>query len=100
MIVYEFHLKSTERGRTFEDLCASFYRLGTCRRKVDGETGSAVYGVSLNPNTWWMQLLVDDNTPPGVIAAVEAEVSRVMEDQFMKYPHSRDNAPPAERSKT
>lgn len=100
MIVYEFYLKDEVKGQAFEALCDTFYKIpNPIARKVDGQTGSAVYSVSRNPNTHWVQLLVDDNTPEGIITAIEAKIAGLCDTKFAKYTSPHDNLAPLERKR-
>ena len=96
MKVYEFYIDSSSWAKTFDDLTSSFYIIGSKFVRVidkgsvyrefekDGitphskagllVTGSAVYGISLNEITHWMQLLVDDNATPPIITSIEAMI--------------------------
>jgi len=105
MKVYEFYLRDQFRSQAFDTLCDSFYRIGShFVRVVDeggvysdvkkGENdiefphpkagqaviGPAVYSISKNPNTHWVQLLVDDNTPPTTTTAIEARIAALKDD--------------------
>lgn len=75
MFVYEFYLKDATKGKDFEALCEGFYAIGEkFTRKVDNGNGSAVYSVTRNQSTNWVQLLVDDNTPASFITMIEAKI--------------------------
>jgi hypothetical protein len=98
MFVYEFYLKDEVKGQAFEDLCDTFYKIpNPITRKVDGQTGSAVYAVSRNPNTNWVQLLVDDNTSEGILTAIEAKINGLCDAPFNKYSDPHDNIAPREK---
>jgi len=98
MIVYEFYLKGEFKDQAFDELCDAFYKIpNPVSRKVDGVKGSAVYSVSRNMDTNWVQLLVDDNTPAGIITAIEARISSLQDETFIKYTNSQDNVAPQER---
>jgi len=99
MIVYEFYLKDPFKTQVFETLCDSFYKLGNATRKVDGILGSCVSAVSRNPNTNWVQLLVDDNTPSAIITAIEAKINGLCDTTFSKYTDTHDNIAPIERKR-
>jgi hypothetical protein len=101
MIVYEFYLKDAVKGQAFDVLCNTFYKLGNVGkpRKVDGVDGSAVYAISRNPNTNWVQLLVDDNTPEGILTAIEAKINGLCDTTFAKYSSPHDNLAPIERKR-
>ena len=100
MIVYEFYLKEAFKEQAFEALCESFYVIGAkITRKVDGVNGSAVYSVSRNPLTHWVQLLVDDNTPTAIITTIEAKINGLCDTTFAKYPDPKDNIAPIERKR-
>lgn len=106
MKVYEFWLKE-ESAQPFEELCESFYKIGEpIIRKadegtmLDGIKGSAVHSISRNPNTHWVQLLVDDNTPQTTIIVIEARINGLMDDEpFRKYEDDMDNYAPIETPK-
>lgn len=97
MIIYEFWLKEQFKTQAFEALCSAFYKLGNVGelRKTDGVEGSAVYSVSRNLNTHWVQLLVDDNTPEAIITAIEARINGLKDDEpLRKYDDElHDNSP-------
>ena len=98
VIVYEFYLKSEFRRQAFDALCKSFYGLGTAiTRKVDDADGSAVYAISRNPSTHWVQLLVDDNTPQPILTAIEARINGLCDTRFARYTGEQDNVAPVER---
>jgi hypothetical protein len=110
MIVYEFYLKEAFKAQAFDVLCDSFYKLGNVAagkrwdNPKDPETGaavaaSAVYAVSRNSATNWVQLLVDDNTPTGIITAIEAKINGLCDTTFTKYSDSKDNIVPMERKR-
>jgi hypothetical protein len=100
MIVYEFYLKEAFKAQSFEALCESFYGIGTTiTRKVDGASGSAVYAVSRNPATHWVQLLVDDNTPTAILTAIEAKINGLCDTSFAKYTDPKDTIAPIERKR-
>ena len=61
---------------------------------------SPVYTVSRNPNTHWVQLLVDDNTPAQFITAIEARINGLSDDEPMrKYTDDTPNTAPIETPK-
>lgn len=97
MIVYEFFLRGVFKAQVFEVLCESFYGLGNVLRQVDNSESSCVYAVSRNPETSWVQLLVDDNTPEGIITAIEAKIAGLSDGEFAKYASLEDNIAPMER---
>lgn len=97
MIVYEFYLKDEFKDEPFDALCESFYRLGNVTRKVDGAEGSAVYAVSRNPATNWVQLLVDDNTPQPILTAIEARINGLCDTRPARYTSEQDHIAPIER---
>jgi hypothetical protein len=97
MIVYEFYLKDAVKAQAFDVLCNSFIALGNCTRKVDAINGSCVYSVSRNPSTHWVQLLVDDNTPEGILAAIEAKINGLCDAPFNRYSDPHDNIAPREK---
>jgi hypothetical protein len=100
MIVYEFYLKDEFKAQAFDALCDAFYKLGNVAdaRKVDrAEKGSAVYAVSRNPATNWVQLLVDDNVPKEVIGAIEARIQGLCDTKPAKYSSPEDHIAPPER---
>jgi len=126
MIVYEFWLKEQLRNQTFDALCEGFYKIGgKIIRKVDngaveldtfwdwdieefvpnpkaGELirDSAVYSTSRNPDTRWVQLLVDDNATQPIITAIEARIDGLKDDEpFRKYVDDMDNNSPIETPK-
>ena len=99
MIVYEFYLKDQFKTQAFETLCDSFYKIGNATRKADGIIGSCVYAVSRNPNTNWVQLLVDDNTPSAIITAIEAKINGLCDTTHKKYTDPNDNIAPIERKR-
>lgn len=101
MIVYEFYLKDAEKGKAFDALCDSFCKIpNPIIRKVDGATGSAVYAVSRNPNTQWVQLLVDDNTPANILNAIEAKIEALSDQPCDKRTFAYHNVAPSERKRT
>ena len=99
MIVYEFYLKENFKNHPFEVLCQTFYNVGPAfSRKVDGQNGKAVYGVSRNPRSHWVQLLVDDNSPESALTVIEARINGLMSEWgFDCYPNSEDHVAPPER---
>ena len=100
MIVYEFYLKEEFMEQAFQSLCDSFYGVGVeepFKRKVDDTEGSAVYSVSRNALTMWVQLLVDDNTPEPIIRAIEARINGLCDTTFSKYASADDHVAPMER---
>ena len=97
MIVYEFYLKDEFQTEAFDTLCDSFYQLGNVTRKVDRVNGSAVYTVSRNPTTNWVQLLVDDNTPQPILTAIEGRINGLCDTRFARYAAKQDNIAPIER---
>lgn len=99
MIVYEFYLADNFKEQAFDALSNSFFGLGDVSRKRGSVRGCAVYSVSRNPNTHWVQLLVDDNTPEGLITAIESRVKDLCDTQFAKYIEAEDNVAPMERSR-
>ena len=100
MIVYEFYLREEFKDQAFEALCEGFYGLGTAiSRKVDGASGSAVYSVSRNSKTKWVQLLVDDNTPEGILTAIEARINGLSDGAFARYSGEEDHEAPGERAR-
>lgn len=108
MIIYEFWLSPTFREQAFEVLCDGFYNLGRMMGRWDNpedEVGNpidapCVYAVSRNPNTHWVQLLVDDNTPSGFITAIEARINGLKDDHPMReYTSPQNNVAPMERPK-
>lgn len=99
MIVYEFYLNDAFKARAFEALCDSFTKLGNVgkARKVDGVDGPAIYAVSRNPNTNWVQLLVEDDTPGAIITAIESKIDGLCDTtKFAKFSHAQHNIAPAE----
>ena len=101
MIVYEFWLKEQFKEEAFETLTDGFGKIGNpFLRKIDNEMGSAVYSVSRNPRTHWVQLLVDENTPQSTITAIEARINELKDDTpSRKYRDDTDNNAPIETSK-
>lgn len=100
MIVYEFYLGDQFKDQAFNALCDGFYGLGVAAsRKVDGIDGSAVYSVSRNPATRWVQLLVDDNTPEAILTAIEARINGLSDGAFARYEDPDDHVAPMERSR-
>jgi hypothetical protein len=98
MIVIEFYLKSGVPEEAFETLCNTFYNIPSpIVRRVDGQTASAVFAVSKNPNTRWVQLLVDDNAPVEVITAIEARIQGLCDTKPAKYTSAEDHVAPPER---
>lgn len=98
MIVYEFYLRDAFKDRAFEALSGGFIALGEAfTRKVDGEVGTAVYSVSRNQATHWVQLLVDDNTPPAFYTAIEARINGLSDGAFTRYEGASDHLAPRER---
>lgn len=98
MIVYEFYLRKEFNDQAFEALCEVFYALGgPLKRKVDGGEGPAVYSVSQNPATNWVQLLVDDNTPAGIQTAIESRINSLSDGAFEKLSSDQDSVAPMER---
>jgi hypothetical protein len=98
MIVYEFYLKDEFKTQAFDVLCATFYSIGPAvTRKADGKIGSAVYAVSRNPATNWVQLLVDDNAPEAAITVIEARIQGLCDTKPAKYASSEDHVAPPER---
>lgn len=102
IILYEFYLSDAAKGQAFEALCTSFYELGAkVKRVVDGENGSAVYAVSRNPKTNWVQLLVDDNATPDTLKAIETQIAQLNESaNFKKAQSSKHAVAPVEFPKT
>lgn len=105
MIVYEFWLKDEFQSQAFEALVQSFYTIGgVFKRRVDGHIitpdfyhdgsphpdagknhlGPAVYSVSRNVNTHWVQLLVDENTPQPIITAIEARINGLKDNEPLR----------------
>lgn len=101
MKVYEFYLKEEFKAQLFEVLCEGFYNLGNVGkpRKVGGKDGSAVYAISRNPTTNWVQLLVDDNTPTSILTAIEARINGLSDNAPDKFTDEYDNVAPMERAK-
>jgi len=101
MKVYEFWLKDAFRDQAFEALAESFYNIGGhFERAVDGAIAGAVYAVSRNLNTHWVQLLVDDNTPPATLTTIEARINGLSDDEPMRaYTDPNDHVAPMERRK-
>lgn len=103
MIVYEFYLKASEQAsetKTFEVLSDGFLKIGSAMlRKVDGSMGSAAYSISRNLATHWVQILVDDNTPQGIITALEARINGLCDTPFVKYTDPNDRVAPIEKVK-
>lgn len=97
MIVYEFYLKP-ESNQEFDALCDGFYSIGTqFKRVVDNANGSAVYAISRNTITKWVQLLIDNNTPKDTISAIEDHIREIADDKHIKYTSTSHNIAPKER---
>lgn len=88
MIVYEFYLKDVFKAQAFDVLCNSFYGLGNVMRASDHVDGTCVFAVSRNPQTHWVQLLVDDNTPTAKLTAIEGKIRGLCDTTFTKYSRS------------
>lgn len=123
MKVYEFYLKSESQAQTFEALCDSFNRMGShFERAVDkgiypdltinaegkevphakaGQPiiGNAVYSVSRNPHTHWVQLLVDDNTPSATIMEIEAQIAALKDGSLRTFEDELHSSSPMETPK-
>jgi len=97
MKVIEFYLSVPQ---AFETLCSTFYTIGgKFKRKVDGASASAVYAVSYNSQTGWVQLLIDDNAPQGTLNAVMAAASGLASAQPEQYQGDKDYLAPMERKR-
>lgn len=105
MIVYEFWLKEQFRTQAFDALCNGFYNLGNMMNRWDNPKDAngnsverpSVYAVSRNPQTHWIQLLVDGNTPEVIVTAIENRIKELKGgDPFRKYTDDRDNSAPIE----
>lgn len=74
MKAIEFYLKENVPEHAFDVLCNGFFSIPSpFARRVDGEVGSAVFSVSSNPETSWVQLLIDEDTPAGILAAIRSK---------------------------
>ena len=100
MIVYEFYLKESEQAQQFETLCANLSQIGNkVTRKADNKNASPIFAISRNPNTEWIQVCVDENTPGASITLIETGVSQLHDTTFKKYSHAEDNKAPIERTR-
>lgn len=101
MKVYEFWLKEEFKAQAFEAIVDSFNNIGgTLLRKVDNEVGPPVYSVSRNQESHWVQILVDDNTPQGILTAIEARINGLKDEtESRSYQGENDNVAPMEREK-
>ena len=122
MKVYEFYLNTLSRAKTFDELCSDLYGIGSAFVRVidagsiypDFEkdeitphpkagqlvTGSAVYSISYNESTYWMQILVDDNTSIATITTIEALVNTLKDtDPVRSYADTSHNYAPIETPK-
>lgn len=99
MIVIEFYMKSAEEA--FDVLCYTFFTVADpILRKVDGSMGAAVYSVSRNPKTGWVQLLVDDHVTEPILNAIKARVKGLSDTgDLAEYVDERDNISPIERAR-
>jgi len=100
MIVYEFYLKESEQAQQFETLCANLSQIGNkVTRKADDQNASPIFAISRNPNTEWVQVCVDENTPGASITLIETGVSQLHDTTFKKYSHAEDSKAPIERTR-
>ena len=79
MYVIEFYLKQNVPEEVFEKLCETFYSIGKHKRRVDGVEWTSVFAVSYNPNTRWVQLLVDEDTPEEILTTIRSR-ARALSD--------------------
>jgi len=110
MICYEFYLKPQYKSDLpFSELCEIFYSAGNvpAGKRWDNpkdETGkpieaSAVYAVSRNPKTGWVQILVDDNAPTSVLNTIEARIRQLCDTAFAKSKHQQHHIAPKEKTR-
>lgn len=100
MIVIEFYLKTKITREEFPELVDAFIKIPTppepFTRKFGGTSGPAVYAVSYNPDTGWVQLLVDNNVPDGILTAIRSKASELAEKIAKDYVASHDHIAPLE----
>lgn len=100
MIVYEFYLKEIVKAQALENIYLPFLEIGPkITRKIDGAIGSAIYSVSRNPSTNWVQFLVDDNTSSTIQEVIETKIKELCDTTFVKYSDPHDNIAPIERKR-
>lgn len=101
MIVVGFYIKKGIPENDFEILCKTFYTLGNiAKRKVDDAEGSAVYAISYNKDTSWVQLLIDDNTTEDILRIIRAKVEGLSDNgKFVEYRDPNDRIAPPERKR-
>lgn len=88
------------KAQTFETIYEPLLKIGPrITRKIDGNIGSAVYSISRNPSTNWVQLLVDDNTSSTIQEAIETKIKELCDSTFVKYTDPNDNIAPIERKR-
>jgi len=87
MQVIEFYLKSNEVN--IEGLSDTFYQIpNPIKRRIDGETASAVFAISLNEKTRWVQLLVDEDTPSEILDAIRSKATGLSDNEKIAEYHS------------
>lgn len=61
---------------------------------------ACVYAISRDLDTHWVQLLVDDNTPSGLIIAIETRINGLKDDYpTRKYYDEHNNIAPMEKTR-
>ena len=89
MQVIEFYLKSNAPKGNIEGLSDTFYQIpNPIKRRIDGETASAVFAISLNEKTRWVQLLVDEDTPSGILDAIRSKAEGMSDNEKIAEYHS------------
>ena len=91
MQVIEFYLKSDSPEGTIEKLSDTFYSIpNPIKRRIDGETASAVFAISLNEKTRWVQLLVDEDTPSEIFNAIRSKAEGMSDNEKIAEYHSEE----------
>jgi len=91
MQVIEFYLKSNAPKGNIEGLSDTFYQIpNPIKRRIDGETASAVFAITLNENTRWVQLLVDEDTPSETLDAIRSKAEGMSDNEKIAEYHSEE----------